>query len=412
MDLIGASPYARANRLPPELTDMIIAYTDFATSIACALVCRSWTPASRLHIGCGIDFRTPKTRERTEQLCSLLESPHSTLANCDTCGLGDVSDSDAALAIRTLSRLRESCVVEVRGEWGTAATQRLADSPVAFGPKHLAVRGTENLESGTDLLNLLNAFPSQREMCIDYVICIQPPQKPYPPCRLSELTSLWIYQPGPGVVEFLLPWLEQAADLSRLRSVTLGRTRLESWDVPNQFFKRLGKSLLEVTVCAHDSDWPEHDDFSPGTLDLSHNPALESVVLRLDVSTKCRDIYYGDPAGKLRRICLPRVVSMLSAPGLAKIAIEIDDATRDEDDEEPLCHTCVYDLLVTNGVDWAALDNVLADRCFDTLREVVISYNQRGESVERVEAAIRQRMPLATARGVLVFHCDVRVVVT
>lgn len=81
--------------------------------------------------------------------------------------------------------------------------------------------------------------------------------------------------------------------------------------------------------------------------------------------------------------------------------IEISDGTRkyghamDED--------CIYDLLVTNGVKWAELDNVLTAPRFDSLRKVRIYYG--GESnLASVDTAIRQSMSHTVDRGILRFH--------
>ncbi|KAJ7289636.1 hypothetical protein C8J57DRAFT_1459549 [Mycena rebaudengoi] len=66
--------------LPNELCDFIIdhLHADRPTLAVCALVCRSWAPASRFHLLPSISL-SDKTGRRAARLNALLASPHQTL---------------------------------------------------------------------------------------------------------------------------------------------------------------------------------------------------------------------------------------------------------------------------------------------------------------------------------------------
>ncbi|KAJ7289731.1 hypothetical protein C8J57DRAFT_1046913, partial [Mycena rebaudengoi] len=66
--------------LPNELCDLIIdgLHADHPTLAVCALVCRSWVPASRFHLLPSISL-SDKTGRRAAQLNALLASPYETL---------------------------------------------------------------------------------------------------------------------------------------------------------------------------------------------------------------------------------------------------------------------------------------------------------------------------------------------
>ncbi|KII87095.1 hypothetical protein PLICRDRAFT_55126 [Plicaturopsis crispa FD-325 SS-3] len=395
-----AASVARARRLPPELTDMIIHLAGYDSFFACALVCRSWVAASRQYFpDPTISFGSTRDLERATQFCRLLESPHVAMKNFERIYIRDVEDEDVDLLRRIISHLHNIGELTIQGEWGSIASQAFVGSPMASTVIELFVTYGAYFESHTSFLELLGTFSSVQRLDIDGdITCSASPDNSYPPCCLTNLNYLYIY--SPQVAEFLPMWLVRAKDLSTLSEVDLGRAGLMSWDPINQLLKHVGEALSRLTICAHDPEWPEDNDFSPGIIDLSHNSALQSLTLRLYVATVWEE-YDGDPAGKVDRVCLPRVISMMSSSSLMNLNIEISDGTRkyghamDED--------CIYDLLVTNGVKWAELDNVLTAPRFDSLRKVRIYYG--GESnLASVDTAIRQSMSHTVDRGILRFH--------
>jgi hypothetical protein len=104
----------RQARLPPELIDAIIEqlHDDRAALATCALVCRSWVPASRHHLFSDVTI-WPATLSNT---FTLLSSPSCTIPSAVehlTLSQHNIFRSDVWEVVRKLSRITGLCISHV-----------------------------------------------------------------------------------------------------------------------------------------------------------------------------------------------------------------------------------------------------------------------------------------------------------
>ncbi|KAJ6573178.1 hypothetical protein DFH09DRAFT_1277248 [Mycena vulgaris] len=186
--------------LPSELCDAIIDHLqdDRITLLVCALVCRSWVPASRFHAFAALAL-SQKSAVRAARLDILLASPHGTIA--PAVRALDFPDSLALMQIRNLHTgqvLLKTLLALVPRITQLAHVRALALSDLPW-PLLAALRNVEDLTltrlcAGPNLLDAVAALPRLAHLTLAAVAAVPyrgPPQTgAYPP--LSHLLLAWL----------------------------------------------------------------------------------------------------------------------------------------------------------------------------------------------------------------------------
>jgi hypothetical protein len=165
----------RRARLPPELIDMIIdlLHTDQAALTTCALVCRSWVPASRLHLF--PLFSEFYIHSATKKQVRILSSPLCTIASAVQHVVVEKTECRRNL-LALFSRLSKTTQLTLRSRRETTFLQlqdcsprlEFALAPLSQQLECLVLQGIQ-FDTLDSVFSLLRSFPRLQRVACSYV---------------------------------------------------------------------------------------------------------------------------------------------------------------------------------------------------------------------------------------------------
>ncbi|EKM50651.1 uncharacterized protein PHACADRAFT_130034 [Phanerochaete carnosa HHB-10118-sp] len=364
--------------LPPELHDYIIdfLFDDKPSLVSCSLVCHDWRVTAQYHLFRTICVKHPATVESfTDFLGSAPQRIAASVRDLSLCGGGTSKDItyDAQLLVTTASiaaciaRLPGLCALNLEGVWWSDAT-RATDAPRAL-PAH----ATSSLEK----LSMRKVFTTP-EVLFDTV------------CLFSTLGTLhvesvfWTFGidrsdtaavrvPTPPTLQHLivgsgstynmlrcfLPTIQQRVDVSALQSLSLSFEHFNAWPELQDFLEDVSPHLRQLSLKFNRYLIVDESSQSQlSSLQLHSFSALHSFEVDLPADDTC----------SAQSRCTWSLLQLL----LPQLPPSVRDLT--------VVHKSHLEALESRlaGVEWAALDSLLAGSTFKTLKDVRIRSESTG----------------------------------
>ncbi|KAJ7164185.1 hypothetical protein C8R46DRAFT_309300 [Mycena filopes] len=369
-------------KLPPELVDRLIDYLhdDIHALANCALVSRTWAPASRYHVFGHVVLLDKSWTEYLRLLTSPFATftPHSTHTLTFATAFGSRTTlasllDDIVPKLPQFSAVTSLCLGILN--WSEMSTPTVISLAALFvSITALDIRHVQ-VDDVHELAGVISLFPHLEKMSVAPFFLGDPADihvAPFPdlPRGLVHVALTWF---GPSGTRDMLaeafPWLEgTSAQPSPVQSLTLSLVDTSTLPALGRLLRVLGPQLQALAIAFTSLASVTADDID-NHIDLSENPNLRDLTVHVSPSE--------------------RTWGLLSAVRAPIRTLTI--------------HLSLYSDTTLDDLDWTILTTTLSKSPhFSTLQRLhFVMFGLRNDEVGALNTAVRARVAECDARGIV-----------